>query len=126
MTYTLTAIACGVITACSGSPFSTACTTEARSVFQLDVLDSASMTSAAGGSTLVVRSQTTVDSVAIADSVTYPSYVWFEDRVHAGTYSIEVRKSGYHTWSRTGIRVAANACHVTTFVHFTALLQHLN
>jgi hypothetical protein len=40
----------------------------------------------------------------------------------AGLYSITVRSPGYRDWTRTGIRVTANECHVNP-VNLTARLQ---
>jgi hypothetical protein len=40
----------------------------------------------------------------------------------AGIYSVTVRSPGYRDWTRTGIRVTANECHVNP-VNLTARLQ---
>jgi len=40
----------------------------------------------------------------------------------AGAYSVTVRSPGYRNWTRTGIRVTANECHVNP-VNLTARLQ---
>ncbi len=41
-----------------------------------------------------------------------------------GTYAVEVRRSGYKTWTRSGVRVTDGKCAVET-VTFTARLELL-
>ncbi|HTI64898.1 MAG TPA: hypothetical protein VL524_15340 [Gemmatimonadaceae bacterium] len=112
-----------VIAAACGSA-SVACTDELRSVLQVDVVDSATGKPAAAGSTVLLQG-TTRDSITVPSTpdTVRTAHVWFEDVVKAGTYSVTVLKSGYLGWMRSGIKVQADACHVTTHEVLTAKLQ---
>jgi PEGA domain len=113
-----------VLALVSSCSVDTVCTAELRSVLQLDALDSVTRAPAAGGATAWLRGGSLVDSVTVPDTATSSLiYEWFEDRVKAGTYTVQVQKPGYREWTQTNIRVNANACHTTTFEHLTALLQ---
>lgn len=99
------------------------CTDELRSVIRVDVLDSISRAPAAAGATVLLRGPVT-DSVVVSDtSTSSTAYIWFEDRVKPGIYSLSIVKAGYRDWAQTGIRVEADACHTTTFDHVIALLR---
>ena len=101
----------------------TACTTELRSVIQVDILDSATRSPAGASATIWLRGPFT-DSVVVPDAWTSSiAHVWFEDHVKAGTYSLQIQKAGYRDWSQGDIRVRADACHTTTFSHVVALLR---
>ena len=113
-----------LLVASCGSMVGTGCTAELRSVIQLDALDSISLAPGAAGATVWLRGPFS-DSLTVPDTATSSLvHLWFEDRVTAGTYSLQIRKAGYRDWARTGIRIDANRCHTTTFDHVTALLQH--
>ena len=40
------------------------------------------------------------------------SLTFFGAAERAGTYRITVSKAGYQTWTRTGVQVTADVCHV--------------
>lgn len=120
--FTAAATLCATIAACGSA--TVACTDELRSVLQVDVIDSVTGKPAAAGSTVLLRG-TKQDSITVPSSpdTVRTAHVWFEDVVKAGTYSVTVLKSGYLGWTRNGIQVTADACHVTTHEVLTAKLQ---
>lgn len=118
--------ACAAVAAvsCGGSGPSQVCTDELRAVIQVDVIDSITGKPAAAGTT-VILSGTAQDSITVpstADTV-LTAHIWYENIVKVGTYSVTVSKAGYIQWVRSGIRVRADACHVTTHEVLTAKLQ---
>ena len=102
----------------------TACTQEARPALMIALADS--LTGATSGFTnvaVVARDGTYADSVVQA---TYPASPFngpvglaYERR---GTYAVTVRASGYAPWTRTGVAVTGDQCHVAT-VSLTARLS---
>ena len=77
--------------------------------------------------TLLARSATFTDSVGpIARTpmgVDIPAYLTLSTAgERPGVYSVVVRSPGYRDWTRTGIRVAKDQCHVRE-VNLTARLQ---
>ena len=44
----------------------------------------------------------------------YPLVAKYAAPERAGTYSVEVRRSGYQTWTANNVVVDGDACHVTT------------
>src|SRR5665647_1896627 len=82
------AVGClSLVASCMGF-LESACTTELRSVIQLDVLDSVTRAPAAAGATVLLRGPFT-DSLVVPDTSTSSmAQVWFEDRVKPGTYSL--------------------------------------
>lgn len=97
------------------------CTQEARPSIRVSVLDSISGVAAGKNSRIVAQAGTYTDSAPAAwtSASDGPYPVGFE---HAGTFTITVSKMGYRDWSRTGIVVTADKCHVRT-VDVTARLQ---
>lgn len=98
------------------------CTEEARPALMVGITDS--LTGATSGFTGV-----TIRAIegAYADSVVMPMYpdqfngpvaLAYERR---GTYTVSVSASGYATWSKTGVVVDGDQCHVST-VSVTARL----
>jgi len=73
------------------------------------------------GSTLVVRGSAWADSVTY-ESVppTVTSISLSEDQLPAGTYAVEVRHSGYQTWTYGGVSILYSSCGLATPVHLTA------
>jgi hypothetical protein len=108
--------------ACSGST-SPVCTQEFRPGIAVYVNDSVTHAGIASGASLVVRDGSYKDSVAAPDGRpdlnTSPLFAAGE---RAGTYQVEVTKTGYAVWMKSDVRVTANECHVNT-VTLTALLQ---
>ena len=110
------------VTACNGD-----CVAIAGMAFVVEVTDARTGALLAAGSTLVVR------GTAGADSVTYPDHVvtertiqLAEGRILPGTYSVEVRRQGYATWTRSNVMVrdTGDCGHVET-VHLSAELEPL-
>jgi hypothetical protein len=97
------------------------CTDEARAGIVITVLDSASGVAAGKDARIVAKAGTFTDSVpgmwtAASDG---PFALAHE---HAGTYTLTVSKTGYRDWTKTGIVVTKDECHVRT-VSVTARLQ---
>ena len=112
-----------IATAACRNPHETnfACTDEARPAIVITVLDSASGMAAGKDARIVAKAGTFVDSVpgmwtASSDG---PFALAHE---HAGTYTLTVSKTGFLDWTRSGIVVTADQCHVKT-VQVTAKLQ---
>jgi hypothetical protein len=90
----------------------------------ISVVDSLSGSSMSPGATVILRSALHVDSIVVADNANPadPIIIW-ENQVRAGTYSIDVNKPSYRTWSQRGVVVLANSCHVVNFTQLTARMQ---
>jgi len=85
------------------------------------VQDSVTGAPAYAGATVIARDGTYADSASRpANSTdTFPLPLAGE---RAGTYDVTVRESGYLDWTRKGVQVTRNECHVNT-VAVTAKLQ---
>jgi len=99
--------------ACNPS-FPVACTPNI--LFGLNVAVVDSLTNAPPPSaTLIARSAAYVDSVGPQSPTTLVTGVFLVLSAapeRAGTYDVTVRSPGYHEWTRTGVRVTAEECHV--------------
>lgn len=85
------------------------------------VVDSASGSPAGAGATVVARDGAYADSATGAPGrPEFPSFSLAGER--AGTYSISVTRPGYKPWSRSGVEVTKDVCHVRG-VAITAKLQ---
>lgn len=71
------------------------------------VTDAATGADITPGSSLIVREGTYVDSVAAG-----PGSFLAAAGERAGTYEVTVRRSGYHPFSRSGVVVTRDECHV--------------
>ena len=98
-----------------------ACTDEARAGIVVTVLDSASGTAAGKDARIVATAGTFVDSVPGMWTASSDGPFALA-REHAGTYTLTVNKTGFLDWTRSGIVVTADQCHVKT-VQVTAKLQ---
>lgn len=115
--------ACLLLTASCFALVSADCTSELRSVIQVDILDSMTRAPAAAGATVLLGGNFT-DSVVVSDtSTSSTAHAWYEDQIKRGVYSLVIEKPGYRNWTQTGIHVEADRCHTTTFDHVIALLQ---
>lgn len=77
------------------------------------VVDSLSNVSLVNGATVLVQDGTFSDSASVAgdSSLTFSPRIWLvADR--PGSYAIGVRHAGYGEWTRTGVRVVKDGCHV--------------
>jgi hypothetical protein len=110
---------CGAI-----SDGTSACDDVAREVIQVDVYDSLSGMPAAAGATVELRGAAFSDSLTVPDTAsTATAQEWFERGFSAGTYSVQVLKSGYMPWTSASLVLESNACHVFPFQHVIARLQ---
>jgi hypothetical protein len=91
------------------------CTMEARPALAVVVVDSITGAGLAGSTTARARDGGFADSLSGRDSVL--SGIW----ERAGTYRVEISSAGYRDWSREGITVTRDECHVQT-VRIRALL----
>lgn len=101
-----------------------ACTEEARPSFMVGLTDS--LTGATSFTDVTIRAV----SGAFEDSVVMPVYpaapyngpvpLLYERR---GTYTVSVSAAGYSTWTKSGVEVSGDQCHVST-VSLTARLVH--
>ena len=100
------ALACCAGAACSD--FGKVCTAEARPGIRAVVRDSVTRAGLAAGTLAVAREGAFVDTLRGIDSLM--------SGVHerAGTYQVQVSRSGYHPWARNGVRVSEGECHVET------------
>ncbi|HET7553937.1 MAG TPA: carboxypeptidase-like regulatory domain-containing protein [Gemmatimonadaceae bacterium] len=95
------------------------CTTEARAAITVEVLDSVTNAPVGEGATI-----TATNGASVYSAITYDDYPGPYQLAHekAGEFEVTVQKSGYARWSRDGVRVTRDECHVHT-VQLTALLQ---
>jgi hypothetical protein len=100
-------------------PGTIACTADARAAISVDVRDSVTNAAVGRGSTIIARDGAYADTAQITDVFDGPYGVGYE---RAGTYTVTVEQQGYRPWSRPGIRVTKDECHVRG-VPITARLQ---
>lgn len=93
------------------------CTTEARAGINVTVVDASSGIALASGSTLTLREGEWVETIVDAIGNALPG-AW----ERAGTYDVTVARDGYQTWTRQGVTVTADECHVIP-VTITASLE---
>lgn len=98
-----------------------ACTTEARPALTVDVRDSITNATAGPGARIIARDGAFADTVLVPtdDAARFPYQLAHE---RAGTYTVTVERDGYRPWSRSGVRVTKDECHVRTLA-LTARLQ---
>lgn len=106
------ASACDVITG-------PACTLEMRPGIAMDIRDSVTNAPAGVGARVITRDGEFADTASVLGETGWSGGLADE---RPGTYTVTVEKDGYRPWTRNGIRVTKDACHVRT-VSVTALLQ---
>ena len=84
------------------------CTLEARFGVSVQVVDAASGTALAEGSTMTLRDGDYVETTS--ESFDGRTMVGAIER--AGTYTIIVAREGYHSWVSTDVEVTEDECHV--------------
>ena len=85
------------------------CTMQAVAALNVDAIDSATGAPATKGSSVVARSATYADSTqAPAPNDQFVSLAYEK----AGTYTVTVTKPGYKPWSKSGVVVGRDECHV--------------
>jgi hypothetical protein len=115
--------ACLVLPAACSQPNGTGVVCTALFAYGLSVTvqDSVTGLPAAAGATVVARDGAYADSTSVpANGANNTSVGLAGER--AGTYSITVRKAAYQTWSKSGVQVTKDVCHVIP-VQVTAKLQ---
>jgi hypothetical protein len=102
-------------------PGSHVCTAIAIPGVAVDVRDSVTNAHVGRGARIVATSGRFADTLRVpADSDYEGAYGLATER--PGVYTVTVEREGYRPWSRTGIRVDADECHVRT-VSVVARLQ---
>jgi hypothetical protein len=115
----LLVVSAGTTAACD-LPFGGACTTDFRYGVVVEVRDSVTGAHAADGARLVVRDGTYADT---SDQLPFTEPLTLQAAgERSGTYTLTVEKSNYQDWTRTGVRVREDQCHVIP-VRLAARLQ---
>lgn len=98
------------LAACSKKPADeqVMCTMEARPALAVVVVDSVSGAGLAATTVAIAREGTFADTLRGADSVVSGVFE------RAGTYRVELSSPGYRNWTREGISVGRDQCHVQT------------
>ena len=98
----------GLLSACGGTTDPIACTEQFVFGLTVEVVDSLSGAPRAEGATLTLRDGVYVESTT--ESFDGLSMSGAGER--PGTYVVTLARAGYHTWSRTGVVISADECHV--------------
>lgn len=115
----LVAVSAGAMAACN-LPFTGACTTDFRYGVVVEVRDSATGAPAADGARLIARDGAYADT---SDQLPFTEPLILQAAgERGGTYHLTVQKSNYREWTRTGVRVREDGCHVVP-VRLVAPLQ---
>jgi hypothetical protein len=109
--------AIGLISGCD-LPFGTGCDSVLLPGLRIDVVDSASSTAIppAAGARVIARAGAYADTATLQSSRVALAYE------RAGTYTVFVEHPAYRPWSRGGVRVREDDCHVVP-TELTARLQ---
>lgn len=108
----------GILSGCDSSSGPVMCTRELRYGIRMDVINATSRTPSAAGATMTLSEGDYLEStIGIEDNS-----ILFGAPERAGTYTVSVARSGYHTWVRSNMVVTADECHVQT-VSLTAELE---
>jgi hypothetical protein len=109
---TLALMALFTLGACSSSPTAPiVCDASARAGITVTIKDAETLVPLAANARGVVRDGAYVDSLVLVAPDTRAAA--FE---RAGTYSVEVRLTGYQNFNTSGVRVTAGTCHVNAVV----------
>ena len=92
---------------------------DARPAVSVDVRDSIAGAPAGRGARIIARDGAFADTAKHTSQYEGP-YALARER--AGTYTVTVEQDGYRLWSRGGVRVTRDECHVRT-VSLVARLQ---
>jgi len=84
------------------------CTMEARPALAVVVLDSATGAGLAQAAVAIARQGDFADTLRGTDSIVSGAHE------RAGTYRVELSAPGYLDWSRDGVKVERDVCHVQT------------
>jgi hypothetical protein len=115
----LGALAAGAIAACD-LPFTGSCSTDFRYGIIVEVRDSVTGAAAAVDARLIVRDGTYADT---SDQLPFTDPLILRAAgERGGRYDLTIQKAGYHEWTRAGVRVREDRCHVIP-VRLEARLQ---
>jgi hypothetical protein len=95
------------------------CTLDIRPALRVEVQDSITSAPAGQGARIIAKDGVYADTVEVDGPFDGP-YRLADER--SGIYTLTVEQEGYRLWSRSGIRVTDNECHVET-VSIVARLQ---
>ena len=84
------------------------CPQVSRDGLALTIVDSVSGLPVANGATVVVTDGNFQQTITIPATPSAATVAAAPDR--PGTYSIVVRRAGYHNWTRSGIEVRSDGC----------------
>ena len=98
----------GVLIGCNNSTGPVICTRELRYGIEMLVVDADSGVPSASGATMTLREGTYVESTIGRED----GSLLFGAPERAGTYTVTVARSGFHTWVQTDVVVTADECHV--------------
>lgn len=102
-------------------PMTRVCTAIAMPAIAVEVRDASTDAPVGPGARIVASSGRFADTVHVPANSNYQgAYGLASER--AGVYTVTVEQQGYQPWSRAGIRVVADECHVKT-VSVIARLQ---
>ncbi len=94
-----------------------ACTTDFRPAIIVEIRDAVTGVPLAEAARGAVRDGAYIDSLRPAESLgPDPSSMLSRSAAgeREGTYSVEVQRNGYQTWTASGVRVSDGGCHVDT------------
>ena len=94
--------------ACAKEPDAVMCTMEARPALAIVVVDSVTGAGLAATTLALAMEGTTTDTLAGQDSVVSGAFE------RPGSYRIELTAPGYRPWTREGVVVKKDECHVLT------------
>ena len=112
-------VATVVVSACDADGNPVACTAQATAGIAVSVQDSASGTLVGRGARIIAQDGTFADTARATTAHDGPYALAFE---RGGTYTVTVEQQGFRTWSRSGVSVTRDQCHVRTAA-LTARLQ---
>lgn len=107
-----------VMAACDGDPI-VACTQQAVPGIAVSVQDSVSGAPAGRGARIIAKDGAFADTARATSTYDGPYPLAVE---RSGTYTVTVEQQGYRAWSRSGVSVTRDQCHVRTAA-VTARLQ---
>ena len=114
----------GLITISCTAPHDVVCTENLVFGLTVKVRDSVTEVPAGRQATVIAQDGSYSETLQFLGAISpTDSLTFFGAAERAGTYQITVTKAGYQSWTRGGVHVAADACHVHPVV-VEARLQH--
>lgn len=103
--------AAAAASACDGDRNPVVCTDQSVAGLAVSVQDSASGMLAGRGARIIATDGAFADTARATTAYDGP-YALARER--SGTYTVTVEQQGYRTWSRSGVSVSRDQCHVRT------------